>query len=172
MGSREDTAVELARVFAGEDGVKIVKYLINSGEVIDEKMADDLKMQVGTVRRILYTLQDRGIVSCRIERNSETGWITYYWFVPLDQINGILYNIKRRIIARIEKRLEYESSNVFYWCGNKECPKVPFSEAVDSLFRCPRCGRHLKPYDNSKLIAALKWALSKLKAEVEQAFES
>lgn len=164
-------ALELASVYGGEIGERIVEYLIENGEAADEKIAEDLQLQVGSTRKVLYVLQDKGVVSSRIERSPETGWITYFWYVPLDQMEGLTINIKRRIIGRLEKRLEYESNNVFYWCATPGDPKLTFSEAVDNLFRCPKCGKHLKPYDNSKLIAALKWVASKLKKEVETTFE-
>ncbi|RLG59439.1 hypothetical protein DRN86_04245 [Candidatus Geothermarchaeota archaeon] len=171
MESREKTIIELAKVFAGENGEKIVKYLLDKKEDTDEAISAGIDLPIGTVRRILYLLHDKGVISCRVERNPETGWITYFWFIPIEQINGVVYNLRRKLIARIEKRLEYETTNIFYWCGNNECPKITFSEAVDNVFRCPQCGRRLKPYDNSKLIAALNWTLSRLKAKVKRAFE-
>lgn len=170
MNVKKRTVAKLAELLVGEVGREIVEYLLDKGESTDEEISKDLSVQIGVVRKSLYGLHDKNIVSSRLERNSATGWITYYWYVPLDQIDGIIYNIKRRIMERLEARLEYESKNVFYWCGNKNCPKLTFSEAVDGLFRCPVCGRHLKPHDNSKLIAALKWTLSELKSEVEKSF--
>lgn len=171
LETRETVVAELARIFAGEEGETLTKYLLKEGESTDEKISSDIDMSIGVVRKILYALQDRGLISCRIERNPDTGWITYWWFVPIDQVDGVIYNIKRRVLARLEKRLEYETENVFYWCGNETCPKINFSDAVDNLFTCPRCGRRLKPYDNSETIAALKFVISRLKSEVEKVFQ-
>jgi len=164
--------LKLARLYGGEMGEAIVSVLLRREEATDEELAKALRMPVGDVRKIIYILNSKAIISSRMERDPNTGWITYYWYVPLDQAEGLLYNIKRRVLERLEKRLEYEKNNVFYWCGNKEqhCPKLTFNDAVDTLFRCPKCNAHLKPYDNSELIAALTWAISKLKSELEDHF--
>lgn len=162
----------MARLYGGDIGGSIVAVLLRKGEATDEELAKALNMPVGDVRKIIYVLSSKAVISSRMERDPNTGWITYYWYVPLDQAEGLLFNIKRRVLDRLEKRLEYESNNVFYWCGNKEmhCPKLTFTNAVDTLFRCPNCNAHLKPYDNSELIAALTWAISKLKSELEDRF--
>jgi transcription initiation factor TFIIE subunit alpha len=164
--------LKLARVYVEEVGVKVMAYLLRKGEATDEDIAKALSLPISEVRKVLYIFSDKAIISSRMERDVNTGWITYYWYVPLDQLEGILYNIKRRVLERLEKKLDYESTNVFYWCGHREkhCSKVTFSQAVDELFRCPTCGAHLKPYDNSDLIAALNWSISKLKSELREHF--
>jgi transcription initiation factor TFIIE subunit alpha len=164
--------LELARLYGGEVGESIVSVLLRKGEATDEDIAKALNMSVGDTRKVIYILNSRTIISSRMDRDINTGWITYYWYVPLEQVKGLLYNIKRRVLERLEKRLEYEKNNVFYWCYNEKmnCPKLTFNEAVDTLFRCPKCNSHLKPYDNPELIAALTWAISRLKSELESHF--
>ncbi len=162
----------LAKVYAGEVGEKIMAYLLRKGEATDEDVSKALSLPISEVRKVLYTFSDKAIISSRMERDINTGWITYYWYVPLKQLEGILYNIKKRVLERLEKRLEYESTNVFYWCGHREkhCRKMTFGQAVDDLFRCPTCGAQLKPHDNSQLITALKWSISKLKSDLREHF--
>jgi transcription initiation factor TFIIE subunit alpha len=165
--------LKLAELYADETGRVVMNYLIEHGEATDEEISEDLEMPVGDVRRILYKLNDKSVVLSRMERDPNTGWITYYWYVPKEQLDGILYSLKKDIKERLEKRLEYESENVFYWCGHEEehCKKVPFSVAVDNLFKCPNCGSSLKPYDNSQLIVALNWAVKTLEKELKSHLE-
>ncbi|MFQ5711955.1 MAG: transcription factor [Candidatus Geothermarchaeales archaeon] len=162
--------LKLAQLYTGENGKSIVSYLLRKGEATDEDISRVTSLHVSEVRKILYELNTRAVVSSIREQDPDTGWITYLWYVPVDEIEGILYNIKRKVLERMEKRLEYETTNVFYWCGNPECEKLTFSKAVDIMFRCPKCGAHLKPYDNSELIAALNWGISHLRAELERHF--
>ncbi len=154
---------KLAGILLGKNGEIIVDTLAEKGEVKDDELSRAVGMNENEVRRILWKLSDYTIVSTRKVINSETGWITYYWYLPLDQAPGILYNVINRIIDRLECRLEYEKNNIFFWCGNVNCPKYTFDEATELIFRCKRCGKALKPYDNSRLIEALNWMIKELK---------
>lgn len=160
--------LKLAKLFGDDPAHRVMELLLEKGEATDEEISETLDMPVGDVRRILYKLNDKSIVLSRMERDPNTGWITYYWYVPVEQLDGILFNLKKSIKERLERRLEFESKNVFYWCGHteKHCNKLPFGEAVDHLFRCPNCGASLKPYDNSQLIVALNWAVKVLEKEL------
>ena len=41
---------------------------------------------------------------------------------------------------------------VFYHCGNEDCGRVTFENALDGMFKCPSCGMvlNLKKNDRSK----------------------
>lgn len=153
---------KLAKALRGEVGVKIIETMATKGEVTDKEIADSLGMSEAEVRKILWHLHDEGIVVFK-KVTGQTGWISFYWTLPTDQVDGILLLLYRRVIDRIEKRLEYERQNIFYWCGAEEHPKYTFSEASDQMFKCEKCGKMLIPIDNTKLITALSWALSELK---------
>ena len=169
--NKEKVALDFAELYAGKLGLEVVKLLLEKGEMTDEEIAEKLSLQVGQVRKVLYLLQDKGVVSSRLERNPESGWITYFWYVPLDLIPGLALNLKKKILERLEVRLKYERENVFYWCRRPEDPRLTFELAVDNLFLCPVCGKKLKPYDNSEIVAALSWAISKLRKEIDEIFE-
>lgn len=164
--SGEDTRVyilkKLAYILLDKKGELVVDALAEKGAIKDDELSKTLRMNENEVRRILWKLADYTIVSTRREVNNETGWITYYWYLSLDQAQGILYNITNRILDRLKYRLEYEKSNVFFWCMNAKCPRSTFDEATELMFRCRYCGRTLKPYDNSKLIEAINWMISEL----------
>ncbi len=162
--------LKLAELYAGEKGSSIVKYLLRKKEATDEEISRAMGLHVSDVRKVLYELDARSVVSSIRDQDPETGWITYFWYVPADEVEGTLYSIKKKILERLEKRLEYETSNVFYWCGKPDCAKLTFSQSVDNVFRCPQCGAHLKPHDNSELIAALNWSISQLRVELEKHF--
>ena len=152
----------LAKAYKGELAGRIIEYVARKGEATDSEIAKALKVSEGEVRRIIWVLSTEGLLHSR-KTVSETGWMTFYWTVPLDQVDGIILKLYRRIIDRLEKRLEYESQNIFYWCGNPEHPRYTFSEAAEKLFKCEICGKTLMPYDNAELVAALSWVTSEMK---------
>jgi len=153
---------QLAEVFGGELGRKIIEVLGELGEATDTQISEYLGVPEGEVRKVIWILSSEGLIISR-KSVSETGWITFYWVLPLDQVDGIILGLYRRIIERIEEKIEYESQNIFYWCGTKGHERYTFAEAADIMFRCEKCGKTLMPFDNTKIITALKWVLGKLK---------
>jgi len=160
----------LAEAYKGEIARKIIEVIADKGEVTDNEISEIIGVDESEVRRIIWVLAGEGLITSK-RVISETGWITFYWVLPINQVDGVLLGLYRKIIDRLEKKLEYESSNVFYWCMNKDHPRYTFSEAADLMFKCSICGKTLMPYDNSELIAAIKWALSEMKKTLARYFK-
>ncbi|RLG59052.1 hypothetical protein DRN87_06040, partial [Candidatus Geothermarchaeota archaeon] len=149
---------------------RIIEVIADKGEITDNEISEILGVDESEVRRVIWVLAGEGLITSK-RVTSETGWITFYWVLPLDQVDGILLGLYRKIIDRLEKKLEYETSNIFYWCLTEGHDRYTFSEAADNMFKCPLCGKTLMPYDNSRLIAAIKWALSEMKKIMNSYFK-
>jgi len=160
----------LAESYKGKDARRIIEIIAEKGEITDNEISEILGMDENEVRRIIWVLAGEGLVASK-RVTSDTGWITFYWVLPINQVDGILLSLYKKIIDRLETKLEYESNNVFYWCMTEGHDRYTFSEAADLMFKCPVCGKTLMPYDNSKLIAALSWAISKMKKILSNYFK-
>ena len=42
----------------------------------------------------------------------------------------ILLKIKRRRLERLQQRLDYENASDFYHCGNEDCSRITFENAL------------------------------------------
>jgi len=160
----------LAESYKGNDARRIIEIIAEKGEITDNEISEILGMDENEVRRIIWVLAGEGLVASK-RVTSDTGWITFYWVLPINQVDGILLSLYKKIIDRLETKLEYESNNVFYWCMTEGHDRYTFSEAADLMFKCPVCGKTLMPYDNSKLIAALSWAISEMKKILSNYFK-
>lgn len=161
----------LAEAYKGELAKRIIEVIAERDQATDAEIAEVLGENESEIRKIIWVLSTEGLLISR-KVVSDTGWITFYWVLPIEQVDGIILGLYRKIIDRLEKRIEYESQNIFYWCGDPEHPKYTFSEAADLMFRCKICGKTLLPYDNTKLIAALTWVLSEMKKIYQNYFET
>ncbi len=160
----------LAEAYKGELARRIIEAIARKGQATDAEIAEELEMSESEIRKVIWVLSTEGLLISK-KVVSETGWITFYWVLPIEQVDGIILGLYRKIIDRLEKRIEYESQNIFYWCGDKSHSRYTFSEAADMMFRCNKCGRTLMPYDNAKLMASLSWALAEMKKIYENYFE-
>lgn len=163
----EDPFVKVAGLIGGEEYVKVARALLNNPNSTDEEIASATGLKINVVRRVLYDLFDKSLVSAVRVKDAKRDWYVYRWKAQSDQVEVHLNFIKRRIVKRLKARLEYEKNHEFYYCGGKECRKRTFEEAVEMMFICPNCGNQLKLYDNTELVKALEWKINLLEEELK-----
>jgi transcription initiation factor TFIIE subunit alpha len=163
----EDSFVKVAGLIGGEEYVKVARALLNNPDSTDEEIASATGLKINIVRRVLYNLYDKSLISAVRVKDVKRDWYVYRWRVQSDQVEVYLNSVKRRIVKRLKARLEYEKSHEFYHCGGRECPKRTFEEAVETMFICPNCGGQLGLHDNSEFVKALEWKIKQLEEELK-----
>ena len=163
-----ETLVKVANMLGGEEGEKIVKILSQVDEITDEGIVGKTDIKLNIVRKNLYKLYDHSIVGLRRTRDKNTGWFIFHWRLQLDQLDGFLTNQKRHILENLEIRLNYEKNHDFYFCNTIGCNKLPFEEATEYIFRCPKCDKRLMHFDNTKIVEFLKYKVEQLKRELDR----
>lgn len=162
----DDTLMKLAEVLGGEDVINIVNVLKGVDEITDEEIVQKTGIRLNDVRKILYRLYDHSIVGLRRSRDKNTGWFIFHWRLQTNQIEGFIKNLKLRVLEKLETRLQYEKSHAFYWCGKQECERITFDDAVENVFRCPRCSQLLQHYDNSEIVEKIRSKIEELRKEI------
>jgi transcription initiation factor TFIIE subunit alpha len=163
-----DILMKVARVLGGEEAVKIVEVLCHVDETTDIEIVAKGGIRLNTVRKILYRLYDHSLVALQRTRDKDTGWFIFHWKLQPDQIDSFLTNQKKRILAKLEKRLNYETSHDFYSCYTLGCRQLPFEEAIEHVFRCPKCCKPLTHFDNKKVVDFLLKKTKQLKKELNE----
>ncbi len=156
----------MAEAFGSEEAVQIIDTLKETGETTDDQIANQTGIRLNTVRRILYKLYDHSLVALRRSRDQNTGWFIFHWRLQPDQFEGFIINQKRRVLEKLEARLEYEKNHDFYYCDTLGCRRVPFEEAVELVFQCPTCNKSLMHFDNGTIIEDLAKKVEKLRKEL------
>ncbi len=162
----DNTLVKVAEAFGSEEAVQIIDTLKETGETTDDQIANQTGIRLNTVRRILYKLYDHSLVALRRSRDQNTGWFIFHWRLQPDQFEGFIINQKRRVLEKLEARLEYEKNHDFYYCDTLGCRRVPFEEAVELVFQCPTCNKSLMHFDNGTIIEDLAKKVEKLRKEL------
>ncbi len=164
----DEELLKVARFFGGDDAVRVVEVLGKLKEASDDMIAAEISTRLNTVRKILYKLYDHALVSCTRVRNEQTGWYTFFWRLQPDQVDAFIRSRKRRTLEKLKSRLEHERSHSFFIC--EKCPDVrlTFEEAMETAFRCSKCGGHLTGVDNSKIVEKLSDLIKKLEDELSE----
>jgi len=160
------TLLKVAEALGEEDAVKLIDILKGSQETTDDEIANKTGIRLNSVRKILYKLYDHSLVSLRRTRDPKTGWFIFHWRLQPDQLEGFILSQKRRVLEKLNIRLEYEKNHDFYYCYAPGCKRVPFEDAVELVFRCPTCGKPLMHYNNGKILDTLGKKVDVLRKEL------
>ena len=160
------TLMKVAAALGEEEAVKLIESLKNLDETTDDEIANKTGIRLNSVRKILYKLYDHSLVSLRRTRDPKTGWFIFHWKLQPDQLEGFILSQKRRVLEKLNVRLEYEKNHDFYYCSTPGCKRVPFEEAVELVFHCSACGKALAHYENEKIVQRLAVKVDQLRKEL------
>jgi len=164
----DEELIKIANLFGGEEAVTVVKSLKKIGEATDEIIANDCGIRLNTVRKVLYKLYDHGLVSCTRVRDEKTGWFIFYWRLQPDQLDAFIRSRKKRALDKLKQRLDFEKNHSFFICKTDPEVRVTFEEAMETSFKCGKCGNQLDSTDNAELITGVEARIQKLEAELSR----
>ncbi len=151
----------------GDDAVKIVKELMARGRATEDELNRATGVKLNEIRKILFKLHNFSLAFSESIQDEKSGWLIFYWRIQLNRLDTVITTQKRRILEKLEARLEYERAHDFYYCNNDDCQRLTFEEAMESIFKCPKCGKSLEHFDNTQIIDLLTKTINSLREEME-----
>jgi transcription initiation factor TFIIE subunit alpha len=164
----DEELAKVARLFGGEDAVTVINILKKKSEATDEMLANESTVRLNTVRKILYKFYDHGLVSCTRVRDEKTSWFIFYWKLQTDQLDAFIRSRKRRVLEKLRQKLDYERDHSFFVCKKCGDVRVTFEEAMESSFRCSKCGGQLESTDNTPVVEFLDKRIKQIEDELKQ----
>ncbi|MFQ5998903.1 MAG: transcription factor [Candidatus Bathyarchaeia archaeon] len=149
-----------------KEAVKIVKELTDRGKATEDELARATGLKINEIRKILFKLNSFSLAFSDTVQDKKTGWMIFYWRIQSDQIEGVIRTQKKRILEKLKARQENEKSHDFYWCRNDNCARRAFEDAMETLFKCPTCGKRLDHFDNAKVLEIVGTRVDMLKKEL------
>jgi len=164
--TKNDVFVSVVEELVGEDAVHVAIALSERKEATDEEISQETGIKLNDVRKILYKLHNFNLATYRRIRDDSTGWFTYFWKINKERIYDLIKSRKKLVLEKLKERLEYEKSKMFFYCPNDGDTRLTFEEAMESSFRCPKCGSMLQHFDNSEIIKVLEKKIKELEEEI------
>src|SRR5581483_10210209 len=162
----EDSFVKIAALIGGDEYLKVARSLLNTEDATDEEIASSTGLRINIVRKVLYDLFGKALITGIRVKDEKKGWFVYRWRAKQDHVDNFIENQKKKILDRLHKRLEHEDSTEFYHCGNHDCPRVKFDVAVELFFKCPNCKGPLNMVDNSRVKEALRYKIDQITTDI------
>ena len=147
----------------GEEAMPVVQYLKGKKNISEFTIAQNIKAEVGFVRKMLYALQTNNLVTYFRKKDREKGWYISYWTFNSSGVPDLAMAIKRNKIQQLKERLKKEekSKGMFYICP-RFCRRLEFEAATEVDFRCPECGQILRHQDNEKTIDRIRESINEV----------
>ena len=153
-------------MIGGDEYLKVARSLLKAQDATDEEIASSTGLRINMVRKVLYDLFGKSLITGIRVKDERKGWFVYRWRSRRDEVENFITNQKKKIVERLEQRLEYENSSQFYHCGNNDCPRVTFENALEEFFKCPLCGGILNLKKNEKAKKAFAKKIDEIRKEI------
>ena len=166
----EDPFVKIAAMIGGDEYLKVSSSLLKSEDATDEEIASSTGLRINMVRRVLYDLFGKGLITGVRVKDERKGWFVYRWRSRRDEVDNFIENQKKKILDRLQKRLDYENDNAFFHCGNEDCSRITNLDALELFFKCPSCQNVLNIKKNEKSRKAYSKKIDEIKKDMQQTF--
>ena len=149
----------------GEEAVPIVQYLKGKKNISEFKIAESIKAEVNSVRKMLYALQTSNLVNYYRKKDRQKGWYISYWTLKPESFDYLALATRKQKLQQLQERLHKEETNhgLFYICPSL-CVRLEFDKAAEISFKCPECGSNLQHQDNTKTIEQLRAKIVEIEA--------
>ena len=164
----EDPFVRIAAMIGGEEYLKVARSLLKSEDSTDEEIASSTGLRINRVRKILYDLFGKSLISGIRVKDERKGWFVYRWRSRGDEVESFIEIQKHKIGERLRQRYNYEAGSDFYHCGNADCQRVTFETALEDDFRCGTCGKVLNLKKNDRARNAFGKKIAEIEKDMQQ----
>jgi len=152
---------------AGEDVIKLVRYLKDKKNISEFQIADSIDHEINKTRNMLYRLFDVNLVSFIRKKDKKKGWYIYYWTFNLKRVKDLFWELKKKKNLALKERLKREQSSDFFTC-DKKCMRLSFEQATDFEYKCPECGGLMHQENNQNTIEEIKKNIEELEKELQK----
>ena len=166
----EDPFVKIAQMIGGDEYLKVARSLLKAQDATDEEIASYTGLRINMVRKILYDLFGKALITGIRVKDERKGWFVYRWRSRRDEVENFIENQKKKITERLQQRLDYENSSQFYHCGNEDCARLTFEYALEESFKCPECDGILDLKKNEKAKKAFTKKIDEIKKDMSTQF--
>ncbi len=137
---------------AGEKGLEVFEFLIANGEMEENFLAKKLKFEkANAIRKFLYKLYNKNLVSYRKVRKNNKAWYTYFWSANSSKLVFIIKGMYEDEIKQTKKSMELNKAEDFYVCDicNR---RYDVNEALQNDFRCKNDGGVLTHLESERIL--------------------
>ena len=166
----EDPFVRISAMIGGDEYLKVARSLLKAEDATDEEIASSTGLRINMVRKVLYDLFGKSLITGIRVKDERKGWFVYRWRSRREEVENFIEKQKKKISERLQQRLDYENSSEFYHCGKEECPRITFEDALEAMFKCPSCNQVVNLKKNEKAKKGFAKKIDEIAKDMQQTF--
>lgn len=157
----------VVREFAGEEVVRLVRYMKRRKEFSEFELAEQLGEEINKTRSMLYRLHKVNLATSVRKRDDDRGLYVYYWSFQKYRVPELVRRLKEEKLERLKQALESQEGKVYFNCADA-CVTTDFDTAVNFNFKCPECGQIMNQKKVCKeSLATLKTKIVELEKDIK-----
>ena len=138
-------------MIGGDEYLKVARSLLKAEDATDEEIASSTGLRINMVRKVLYDLFGKSLITGIRVKDERKGWFVYRWRSRREEVENFIENQKKKIGERLQQRLDYEN-------------------ALEDMFKCPSCGKVLNLKKNDKSKKAFAKKIDEITKDMQQTF--
>lgn len=166
-----EEAVKYVIDLSGEKGLEIFKYLIARGPIEENTLARKLKFEkANAIRKFLYRLYSKNLVSYTKKKKGAKAWYTYYWRANPERLVFLIKKEYEDEIKQAKKAIDLNKANDFYVC--ESCNRrYDLNKALENDFRCANCNGPLTHIETSQIMGEKENRIDVLNEKIKKISE-
>ena len=93
----EDPFVRIASMIGGDEYLKVARSLLKAEDATDEEIASSTGLRINMVRKVLYDLFGKSLITGIRVKDERKGWFVYRWRSRRDEVENFIENQKKKI---------------------------------------------------------------------------
>ena len=101
----EDPFVRIASMIGGDEYLKVARSLLKAEDATDEEIASSTGLRINMVRKVLYDLFGKSLITGIRVKDERKGWFVYRWRTRREEVEHFIENQKRKFKKDYNKDL-------------------------------------------------------------------
>ncbi len=166
-----EEAIKYVVDLSGEKGLDVFKYLIYHGPMEENLLAKKLRFdKANAIRKFLYKLYSKNLVSYTKKKKGAKAWYTYYWKADPERLVFLLKKEYEDEIKQAKKSIDLNKATDFYICNTCN-RRYGLMEALENSFRCSNCNDVLSHLDTSQVVGDKESRIAFLNSKIKHVSE-
>ena len=94
----EESFVKISNLIGVEEYQRVAKALLNTQDATDEEIASATGMRINIIRKVLYDMFGKALITGIRVKDEKKGWFVYRWRAKSDQVDNFIDNQKKKIL--------------------------------------------------------------------------
>ena len=113
----EDPFVRIASMIGGDEYLKVARSLLKAEDATDEEIASSTGLRINMVRKVLYDLFGKSLITGIRVKDGRKGWFVYRWRTRREEVEHFIEN-QKKVIDGISQEQSWGSTTSNCDVGN------------------------------------------------------